>query len=168
MRSAGCNRLPRPGKGWGAARQHSPAPSSQMPLASLALLPWPPLAPSLGSPPFGQGWGKPPANSSLARSSTPLPGAACTGTWDVKCNRGSGRGGLLKGWALSAVPALANEGDGSRKPARASLCFIITLVLLQPRQGAALPSTSSPRTPTSTQVPHRLRGTEGIPPAGGK
>lgn len=59
--------------------------------------------------------------------------------------------GLLKCWALAAIPAgSASKGICPLHPA-----VLITLVLLQDSQGTALPRTSTPGTPQAPRAPHR-------------
>lgn len=165
----GCNHHPHPGKGWAAARQHSPAPQShrpsrQMPLTSLALLPAP-------AKPWSQGHlcsaGRDGANHQPTAGWLLLPPLP---SFPELQAQGHGmqsatedRRGLRKHWALAAVPAVpASKGDCSGKPPRTSLHFIQRisqpLSCCNPDRGTALPCTSSLRTLQAPRSPHHSGG----------
>lgn len=127
-------------------------PSSQKPLTSLALLPRPPKPWSWGQPcsagSYGAnhqpaaGWLLPPPLPSLPELQEQGQGMQ---------NATEDQRGLLKCWALAAIPAgSASKGICPLHPA-----VLMTLILLQDSQGTALPRTSTPGTPQAPRARHR-------------
>lgn len=60
--------------------------------------------------------------------------------------------GLLKCWALAAIPA----GSASKGICPLHPVALITPVLLQDSQGTAVPCSSTPGTPQAPRAPHPL------------